>query len=44
MKNIATPIASPGDTVAATRIAGIAARIGPTIGIISPTAEMSAST
>ena len=33
-----------GETVAATRIAGIAERIGPTIGIISPMAEMSAST
>ena len=32
------------ETVDATAIAGIAARIGPTIGIISPTAEISAST
>ena len=43
-KKIATPSASVGDTVKATATAGIAASIGPTIGIISPMPAISAST
>ena len=43
-KNTATPSARPGDTVNATRIAGIAEISGPTIGIISPMPAISAST
>ena len=43
-KKITTNSTFLHDTVDATAIAGIAARIGPTTGIISPTAEISAST
>ncbi len=40
----AVKIAVRGDTVSATAMAGIADKIGPTIGIISPNAATSAST
>ena len=43
-KKISTKITFSTDTVAATPSAGTAAMIGPTTGIISPIAEMSAST
>src|SRR6478752_3030336 len=43
-QNTATPSARPGETVKATPIAGIAESRGPTIGIISPTPAMTAST
>src|SRR5690606_14075124 len=43
-KKTVTPSATAGDTEKATMMAGIAARRGPTTGIISPIAAMSAST
>ena len=43
-KKITTSRTFFSDTVAATAMAGIADSIGPTIGIISPIAEISAST